>query len=344
MRRWAVVAGLALLLSAALRTDAADAPVPDPATRARIAALRARVTEWCETRKLLRKDKCPTCQGFGVVVDMRTKRQEPCPKCEGRRLVLNAKAFRKIHYDMRSEAWRQRPTSRDEVTEAYRAADAGAERGVLAKYQVDRVELVGTRFGRGWVIEGTDTVARDSHWVAVPDPKTKKESWYLWSPDTDGAWSEETLPPPPPPVPDEAVPLIAPLAAEDFAAVRAMLEKCRTPFRLELAQRDGTTTVVSLFHPAAPDAESLDAWILKGAYPLLRGVFEAVPADERARLVFLAKWRDKFGAVTQRAYRTVEAARADFEKIHPENLTPEELLALFRCEDARYEDEVLWWK
>ena len=40
----------------------------------------------------------------------------------------------------------------------------------------------------------------------------------------------------------------------------------------------------------------------------------------------------------------IEAKRAEFERIKPQNLSRAEILALFTILDARHEDLVLWWK
>lgn len=326
------------LAAGPLRALEADGP-PPAAAQVRLTMLRARLAEWCEARRNLVDVKCPKCGGFGVLNAGRNGFLT-CPRCDGRKAVLEPKAFRKVHYDMKTEAWRRRPDAHKEADAAYRAADgAGRPRLFLKAFRVDRVELVGDRFGLGWIFEGTDDVSRESRWVWDVDPATKRETWFVHEPETDGTFAAPTVPT------TAAVPTRAPLAPDRLDALRKRLAVAGVKHDLEDAALEGDVLHLRLFAKAPASEAALDACVGSDTVPAARIALDAEEGIAAVELTFLARWRDKFGAVQRAPYVTAGIRRADFEKIVFANLTAGEVLALFNPRRLPDPDEgVRWWK
>jgi hypothetical protein len=307
----------------------------EPAS-ARTAVLKTRVAAWFDARKALARENCPTCRGWGVV-STRSAVRDACPKCDGRKTVIPTRAFRAVHYDMKSEAWRRRPNATDEANAAYRAADAsGATPLLLSTYRIDRVELVGTRFARAWVFEGTDSVSRESRWVLSPDSASKKDVWFLFGEETDGPWEEGPAAP--------AAAPSSPLSPAEHEALRGRVALVETRLGLEGASREGGTLVLRFHDPKASDERLFDLAVESSAFALARAAAKAVPAASDLRLVFLARWRDKFGGVEARPYRTFTISSETLSRAVPENLTQAEVVALFSPRREVHADAILWWR
>lgn len=316
-------------------------PAEDAAARARVASLTARVREWFDARKRLVRVDCPKCRGWGRVED-RSGRGATCPRCDGAKQVLASDAYRKVHYDFMSPAYRGRDGAMDAANAAYKEANAARRDALYVNaYRIDRVELVGVNGGSAWVFEGTDSVSRESRWLQLTDPATKKPQWFVYGPETDGAW------PPPdaaPPIPEGPLPKREPLAAAELDALRKAVRDAGIVPAVEGARREHGEVVVALFDGAPTDRRALDASAEACVFRLTGVVLAALPDAPAVRVEFLARWRDKFGTVTKRPYRTALLSRAHHAKIVPERLAPEELLALFAWSDVQPEGEVLWWK
>jgi hypothetical protein len=347
MRGTIVALALVLLAGAARAEPPAGAPpapakaAPDPAAAARTNALRYRASEWLDARKRLVAVTCGTCKGFGVVIDSRTGLQATCPTCGGARTILAKDPFRRVTYDMRSPAWRRRDGAQDEANRAYLAA-RGSSRGpgYLRSSRIERVELIGDRYGIVWVFEGTDSVSRPSRWVAVKEDPSKSEGWFLYSPETDGAWPDADAANPGGPTAPE------PLPADQVDALRTKLIVARkSPFALESATRVGNVLVVSLFDTSAKSTQEIDDAILD-AFPWMTSEsLDAQPDVPQVRLAFLARYRDSFGAVTKRTYCMLEIDRETYGKIHFENLKPEEAIGHFHPTKLEAPDGTIpWWK
>lgn len=335
------LAGVAasLLLAPLGAVEGGDRPAADSAAQVRLTTLRARLSEWCEARKNLVPTKCPKCAGYGLL-DGGRGGFVACTRCEGRKTVLSATAFRKVHYDMKTEAFRKRPNAQEEATAAYKASD-GATRPALQlkSFRVDRVELAGDRFGRGWIFEGTDNVSRESRWVRGIDPTSRKETWFVHEPETDGEFAVETVPT------DAAVPTRVPLAPERLDALRKRLAVAGVKHDLEDAAVEGDVLHLRLFAKAPASEEELDRCLGSDTVPAARTAFAVEEKIAGVQLLFLARWRDKFGAVGRAPYVSAGIRRADFEKIVFANLTPGEVLALFDPRRVQEPEEgVRWWK
>ena len=330
---------LALGLDPTSVLEAGDRPAAEASAAVRLSTLRARLTEWYEARKNLVPTPCPRCAGLGRLAAGRGA-SVVCPRCEGRKFVLSVTAFRKVSYDMRSEAFRKRPNAQEQANAAYKAAD-GATRPplYLKSFRVDRVELVGDRFGLGLVFEGTDNVSRESRWVRGVDPATKKDTWFVHEPETDGAFAAETVPA------DAAVPTRAPLTPERLEDLRKRLAVAGVRHDLEDAAVEGGVLHLRLFSKAPRSEEDLDRLVAADTVPAARTALAAEAPATAVSLVFLSRWRDKFGAVGRAPYVGAGIRRADFEKIVFENLTPGEVLQLFEPKRlADPEEGVRWWK
>jgi len=337
----AVVAGVA---TAGGRGDAVATAGPTDAAavaKARTASLTARLREWCEARKRLVRVDCPKCRGWGRVED-RSGRIATCPRCDGAKLMLGTDAYRKVHYDFKSPAFRGRDGATDEANAAYTAANgAGRAPGFLNAYRIDRLELVGVNGGSAWVFEGTDSVSRESRWLWLPEATTKKPQWFVYSLETDGDWPP---PDPAPPIPEGPLPKREPITADELKLLRQGVADAHLPHHVESGRREDGQVVVAAFDGAAADAGALDAGIDRAVFALTREAFAALPDAKAVRVEFLARWRDRFGSVTKRPYRTSSIARGHFERIVPGRLAPAELLALFDLRETIPEDEVMWWK
>lgn len=311
------------------------APVPaGESLAARMQALKARVTTWFDARKAQARETCPNCRGYGMV-----GRGNVCNKCDGRKSVVPTKAFRTVHYDMKTEAFRKRPNATDEANAAYKAADASGQTPLfLGSWRFDRVEPVGARFGRAWTFEGSDSVSRESRWVLAPDSTLRKDNWFVYSEETDGPWEEGSAAPAP--IPASASPLPSP----ELTALRGRVALVETKLSLDDAWMEGTTLVARFQDPKATEERTLDAAIESGVFELARAAAKSLPSAGEVRLVFLARWRDKFGSVDTRPYRTFSIACDALSRAVPENLSRDELVALFARRRETYDDAILWWR
>ena len=325
-----VLAALGVAVTVLLTARVAPAAPIDP----RANALKARVVEWYEARKGLLREKCPRCAGFGGGPTT-NQRWVNCPRCEGRKSVLATKAYRKLFFDMRSPAWRARATAQDEATAAYLRADRAdvPPREFIAKYQVDRVEVDGAG-GTAWALENDDPLAHESHWIWARDPKTNKDDWWVHTPETDGAW---------PPALAAAEEGLA-LESADAVAVRQRVGLAVKKHDVRAATRVRDVLLVGLYDKKAADETTLREGGEEDAIAATRAAFEAVPWASALRVDLVARFRDKFGKVRLRPYRRLVITRAEFEKIHLDNLKRDEVIAIYGASDLAYPDEVLWWK
>jgi hypothetical protein len=313
------------------------APAPSPDVVARTNALKTRATEWLTARTKLRRELCYKCRGFGVVVDNATRQRVSCPTCMGNKTLIPKDPYRIVNYEMRSVAWRRRPTAQDEANEGWKVVRLQATApGYLVKYRFDRVELLGAAGGRVWVFEGTDSVSRESNWIVVGDP-TKSASWSLHSPLTDGPW--------PPVGTVEAGAPETPLAPEAYDALRAKLGLADVRHGVVAAAMADSVLVLRVSCPKARSTADLDAAVAADVRSLVEKSMEAVPSASSVRIVFMARWRDDLGSVEQAPYKIAQIARDKFEKIHFERLEGDEKLLPFGLVAADPpKNSILWWK
>jgi hypothetical protein len=314
-----------------------DKPQAPASEKARAEALKVVVQAWAKTRENL-VGICPTCNGSGVQYRGRFVRGE-CPSCKGKKIYIGPSQWQRLNYDLYTPARRLKMRVED-VKKAREAEDPVAVR--LKSWRFDRVELVGANLGRAYVFEGKDTVARESRWVEAVDPSTKKTGWFLFSEETDGPWMES--PAVAPAVSRGDVPKGEPLSSEDLLAVRGKVALVETKLSLEDATRETGTLVLTFYNPKATDATALELDTAVSVVPLTTAGFEVMKDAPAVRLVVLARWRDKFGEVRKRPFRTSEIARDTFGKIHFERLAREEALSHFTMASPTYEGEILWWK
>ena len=328
-----VVLLCAVLLGASRPSAAGDEkPSAPPSDKMRAAALQAVVTAWCKTRENLVGD-CPTCGGRGY-----NGRFGECPSCHGKRLYVGPGQWQKLHYDVYSPAKRLKLRLSD-VRAARDGEDAFNVR--LKSCRFDRLQLVGTTFAKAWVFEGKDTVSRESRWVEAVDPSTKKTGWFLYSEDSDGPWSEDAASP----VGGRAeVSKSEPLKSDELQTVRGKVALVDTKLSLEDANRENGTLVLVFADPKASDATTLELDTAASVVALSTAALDAVKDAPGVRLVVLARWRDKFGEVRKRPFRTAEIDRDTYGRIHFDRLSREEQLSHFTMLSPAYEGEILWWK
>jgi hypothetical protein len=308
-----------------------DKPQAPPSDKTRVAALQAVVQAWCKTRENL-VGECPTCGGRGY-----NGRFGECTVCHGKRIYIGPTQWQRLHYDVYSPAKRLKLRLAD-VRAARDGEDPAQVR--LKSCRFDRVELVGATFGKAWVFEGKDTVSRESRWVEAVDPSSKKTGWYLWSEDADGPWEES---------PSLGggrtdVAKSEPLKSDELQLVRGKVALVETKLSLEDAARENGTLVLVFSDPKASDATALELDTAASVVALATAALDALKDVPAVRLVVLARWRDKFGEVRKRPFRTAEISRETYGRIHFERLSREEQLSHFTVLSPTYEGEILWWK
>ena len=309
-----------------------DKPTAPPSDRARVAALQAVVQAWCKTRENLVGD-CPICGGRGY-----NGRFGECPTCHGRRLYVGPTQWQRLRYDAYTPAKRLKMKLAD-VRAARDGEDPASVR--LKSCRFDRAELVGATFGKAWVFEGKDTVSRESRWVEALDPSTKKTGWFLYSEDTDGPWTEGAATAP---GSRAEVSKSEPLNPDELLLVRGKVALVDTKLSLEDATRENGTLVLVFSHPKASDATALELDTAASVVALAAAALDALKDVPAVRLVVLARWRDTFGEVRKRPFRTAEIARDMYGRIHFERLSREEQLSHFTVLSPTYDGEILWWK
>ena len=343
--RWSLALLAAAQLAALLGLAAGAARAADPEeaakarAEARLTALRGVVDAWLETRKGL-VDPCSRCRGTGVLVRGRFDRVT-CPSCKGTKLYIWPKRWQRLRYDVLSPAKRATLKVPEIEAERDKADPNSPDTGYLRYARFQRAELVGDRFGRSWAFEGRDTLVRETRWVEAVDPGTQKPAWFLFSEDVDGPWDETATPAKPAPA-EPAKPET--LKSDELAAVRAKVALCETRLSLEDAVREGGTLVLTLSLPKAGDEPALRREADASVVPLTAAALEVAKDATAVRLVVVARWRDTFGEVRKRPYRTAEITRDTWSKIHFDRLQREEALSHFGVASPTYDGEILWWK
>jgi hypothetical protein len=301
--------------------------------RARAAALQAAVQEWCKTREALVVD-CPACMGKGY-----NAKFVECPTCKAKKLYVGVAQWQALRYDVFSPAKRAKLRLTD-VKAARDAEDPVRVRMKDCRY--DRVELVGDFFGRAWVFEDKAEVSKESRWIEVLDVAAKKMRWFLWSEDADGPWPGEAAGAPPAASIGSSV--SEPLKPDELLLVRGKVALVETKLSLEDAVREGSALVMVFSHTQAVDGTALELDTNASVVALTTAGLDAMKDVPAVRLVVLAKWRDKFGEVRKRPYRTIEISRETYGRIRFDRLSREEQLSHFTILSPKYEGEILWWK
>jgi hypothetical protein len=276
------------------RARATAGPAEDAAAKARVASLTARVREWFDTRKRLVRVDCPKCRGWGRVED-RSGRGAACPRCDGAKQVLASDAYRKAHYDFMSPAYRGRDGAMDAANAAYKEANAARRDALYVNaYRLDRVELVGVNGGSAWVFEGTDSVSRESRWLQLTDPTTKKLQWFVYAPRRTARGRRRTRRPDP----GGAAAKREPLAAGELEALRKAVRDAGSCPR---SRARGASTARSSSGVRRRADRPQGARRERGGVFRLTGVVLAAGRRRAGRPDrVLARWRDKFGTVTKR--------------------------------------------
>jgi hypothetical protein len=323
-------AALVAVLCLGRPAAAGDDPAKD---RARAAALQAAVQDWCKVREAL-VGECPACDGKGY-----TGKFTECATCKGKKIHVGAAGWQRLKYDLYSPAKRAK-LRLPEVKSAREGEDPVRARMKDCRY--DRVELVGDVFGRAWVFEEKEAVSKESRWIEVLDPAAKKPGWFLWSEDADPPWPGEAAGVAT--KPSAGVAKSEPLKAEELQSVRGKVALVETKLSLEDAVREDGTLVLILAHPKAGDATAMELDTGASVVALTTAALQAMQDAPAVRIVVLARWRDRFGEVRKRPYRTFEIARDTYGRIHFERLSREEQLSHFTQLSPKYEGEILWWK
>jgi hypothetical protein len=337
---WVLAAALLLFTPAVARGDKAEEAAKAKA-RSRQDALQGVVDAWLETRKGL-VDPCSSCGGRGVILRGRFTRTT-CTSCNGKKLYIWPKRWQRLRYDLLTPAKRLTLKLADVEAEREKADPESPDTGYLKYARRQRVELVGDRFGRAYAFEGRDTVNRESRWVEVVDPASKRATWFLFSEDTDGPW-EETVTPPPEAVPPATVPKVETLKPDETTAIRGKVALVDTKLSFAEGSRDGGTLVLVFAHPNASDASTLVRDFDASLVALATAAFEVAKDASAIRLVVLARWRDKFGEVHKRPFRTAEISREVFGRLRFDRLERAEALSHFGLASPTHEGEILWWK
>ncbi len=369
----AVLVGFSVLATAT--GPASGDPVP-PEVRRATETLKSRVKAWCE----IRQDavyRCPTCGGSGklrrrqgwslVIVD--------CPSCV-RGAKVNAEKARIAYYDWATPAWRADKQNVDQTQTWLDSLRAEPAKGLLKKYSIESVELVGLTHGIARVKETHETeqiAPVESRWVLADDPKAKAPVWFVWH-ESDGDWGVDPVspsggasagmsepgamsdptPPSTSPTPgpvgpkDPPTPAARPVALppEEVTSLSQVLAVAGLKPEVESVAVDAGTLVVRLKVTGVASQEQLDEEIARSIIPATRAAFRARESERGLRLVFLSRYRDKLGAIEFHPCESVSMDRDLFGKIKFDNLSRDEALDLFTREQHSYrlEGMIPWWK
>lgn len=153
-------------------------------------------------------------------------------------------------------------------------------------------------------------------------------------------------PPRPKPAGPQPAPVARPLGAAELASLTNALAGRSVRAAVHSGERVATGLTLRVRYVGITEEEGLRRAIRGDVIPAMRAAFVGDPTSQDISLVFLACYRDKLGDVGLRPFETVRMDRPTFAKIHFENLTEEEALALFRREPASYvfDGLILWWK
>jgi len=341
-----------------------DAP-KDPGAverRKRQDSLVTRARKWLELRKEV-VYKCGTCGGDGTITREKSRGarlvlvHEDCPDCVRGGRVNTAKA-RTAYFEAATPEWRSVQENVDATQTWVDSLPKDPAKALLKAYKIEETEMVGERHGVTRVHETRETeqvAPFEYRWVLADDPKTKAPTWYLWH-DSDGGWGagaeaaapgpaaprQPNAPPPADPTPAPSVPL-GKGALEDLAKRLAVAD---VKPGLDGASFDGETLVVQLRPDGLTAQDQLDEVIAKTIIPATKVAMSSEEKSKSVRLVFLARYRDKLGEVSLRAYETATMDRDLFARIKFDRLSRQEALDLFTREQRSYRLDglILWWK
>jgi len=248
-----------------------------------------------------------------------------------RRVRVSRKNFMLLHYDLQSPAWRARQGGPETLDDTFRAMDEGKGRPrAVTRFAVLDVELVGERFGVGrYRMNGLDAI-REVRWVWAEDQGARRSDWYLYGGDVDGPWGESACDPSPS--------VRKELPKADADAVAALLGKLELAHTVRtIAGAGETDVVVVLAWEGAHSEKDRTLATRTDAIAVTRALLGGDTRWSGVRLAFLADWMDRFGAVKVRPHLHACMDRGTLEKIVFENLTPEQVFALFRTRALEHE-------
>lgn len=356
---WSAVLLFAAPAGRAIPDDAAAPPATGGATQ-----LRQRVRRWMEARQLHVISTCRACGGSGVRhrIDRDARgnvlgtHDETCKPCDGRGSLLDWARARESHWDVKSPSFRG-VAGHESAFQAMvrRWLDHPEDEPVLRQYRIGDVTPTGTRFGIVTVFENGESTPRETRWIWVAADGPKLGAWYLFDDTTDGAF-DATPTSPAPPSPSAPPAPLAPIAPrpsssralDDEQSARVVKALAGRSVRavLHSGERTASGLLLRLRYVGLGDESALRQAIAADVIPATQALMSEDLAGRGVTLEFLTCYRDRLGEVRLRPYETAAMDAATFAKIHFENLTTEEALALFRRERASYqfEDVILWWK
>ena len=320
-----------------------EEPAPDPKVEAekkrRLGLLKDRMAVWGAAKKGL-MGTCTTCNGVGSNSALAGGRTvtTPCRRCAGRGKRVSKTNFKKLYYELMSPDWRRRPDAQREVEAVYLRMDGNLEPVPrLRSYRIEGMELLGDRHASVRVFHDDDSVAREVHWVWATDPLTKVSTWFLYGGDVDGRWGEVKD--------DEAAGDVGqepgPCEPDVEQDVRARVERARLASTLEAVQCARSVLVLTLALPDPKTWEAAERIVHTDAVAALRAVLRDSPSCSALRLVFLAEWRDRFGAKSKLPWVVAGMPKETCRKIVFENLSPAEVFALFAVRWPQHGDLVV---
>jgi hypothetical protein len=329
--------GVGLALAAFATASRAEDPKPATAVpglsaaegKTRQSRLQTRVNEWWNLRKRLVRT-CHHCNGRGLVRWGRS--WNTCPTCKGRKRVLDAKAYRALHYDMKTEAYRLLEDVRDDLEERYLREAAGDFPLDVDRFKIDRIQWCDAEHAEVFVLENRDSVARGQRWIFVG------KEWFVWDALSKEGWPGEAAPNPALP----AAPKGGPLEAAQRADLEASIGGVNLVHDLTGAEASGTTLLLTFARKKDAAAGAARLAVAQEAISVVRAVFAPRPVWTAIHLTWMTDWRDRLGQVETRPYALAFIDRPTFDKIVWGNLAESERPHVLRWETKTYDGLVLW--
>lgn len=307
MGRWRTVALGAWLALVATAGAAAGEP---PAAKDPPATLRARVDEFERAARSL-VAVCKSCGGGGLRYRFTSRGEamtSPCSDCGELGGTVSESAARSLFFDLRTPAWRARPSSEDDALDLFLALRPKDEESLAwTKWRFGEIELIDDDHAvartKTFISEKPVRRPKDQAWVRLEGVAGGAPSWFLWSPATDGPWPGKTPPPPTEPVRGS-------LSTDGEKAVREALKGAATASRVVGLQRFGARLIVRLERSDKPEKQRRDREDSVDTFRIAFALAGVVRAWDYVWIEFLVPHAGPGGATADKSYLLVSVTQA----------------------------------